>query len=63
MTRPMRRQRLKRCKKLGLVILRDELHAKIILAKRVNRGTGEDHYFQCGDHWHLGAPRKLDHEL
>lgn len=52
MKRP-RRKRLYRCSETNLVILWDELEAKIILAQRQHRDKGEIRYFACKGHYHL----------
>lgn len=49
------RRRLTRCGRTGLVILVDEVHAKLVLAERIRKDTGETRYFQCGNHYHLAA--------
>jgi hypothetical protein len=47
--------RLTRCGRTGLVILADEIQAKLVLAERLRKDTGETRYFACGKHYHLSA--------
>ena len=49
------KRKLKRCNRTGLVIIYDEIEAKLVLAKRWNRDKGETGYFKCVDHYHLTA--------
>lgn len=58
MTRP-RRKRLTRCGRTGLIILADEIEAKLVLAERQRKDTGERRYFGCGNHFHLAATEKM----
>ena len=62
MTRRTRRG-LKRCPQTKLVILKDELEAKVVLAYRQNRDKGEKRYFRCGDHYHLTSQEIMPDHL
>lgn len=44
---------LRRCNISGLVILPTEIDAKLALAIRIRKDTGERRYFRCGNHFHL----------
>ena len=51
--RRKRKGYLARCNISGLVILSTELDAKLALATRIRKDTGEKRYFRCGSHFHL----------
>jgi hypothetical protein len=55
-----RKQRpwLRRCNISGLVIFNSEIDAKIALAGRIRKESGEKRYFRCGSHYHLSAQEK-----
>lgn len=52
---------LRRCGITGLVILKTELDAKIVLAERVWKDKGERRHFKCRyyNHYHL---TQIDHK-